>query len=125
MRGIKRLAGVVTALVLSACAHNNPDVTDGTTPSQIVQVTITNDGVIPQQPRIVLIRTGGSQPLTVGRLTSLGTESFTVRGQELVGSFRLQADVTGGSVYTSPPFALRGNDHVTWELRRNVVSVRQ
>lgn len=124
MRGFGlRLAGLLMAFVMAGCAGNQNG--EGDTPPQVLQVTIQNDGTITQQPRINLVPVGGgAMTILVGRLTTLGVETLTVRRPDLGGTYRLQAQATGGYTVNSPIFSTRGNERLFWDLRRNVVNVR-
>lgn len=118
-----RLTGLLMAFVMAGCAANKNSEDD--TPPEILRVTVQNDGTITQQPRINLVpEGGGSMTILVGRLTTLGVETLTVRRPDLGGTYRLQAQATGGFIINSPVFSTRGNEELYWDLRRNVVSVR-
>ncbi|HEX8393566.1 MAG TPA: hypothetical protein VF665_14575 [Longimicrobium sp.] len=124
MRAIRIVASLLAAIVVTGCATTRPG--EEETPPEILRVVIQNDGVITQQPRINLVpEGGGTMPILVGRLTTLGVETLTVRRPDLGGTYRLQAQATGGFVLTSPIFSTRGNEQLYWDLRRNTVSVRR
>lgn len=119
-----RLTGLLMALVMAGCAGNRNGEDDR--PAQVLRVTIQNDGAITQQPRISLVPVaGGGLTILVGRLTTLGTESLTIRRPDLGGNYQLQARATGGGTIASPVFLTRGDEEIFWDLRRNLVSVRR
>ncbi|HEX2209122.1 MAG TPA: hypothetical protein VHG93_15690 [Longimicrobium sp.] len=122
MKRMMRTAfAVLTAMAMAGCAGNAPgngggDGGDG----EFLRVTVENDGIIPTQLRIYLIAPSG-QETTVGAMSTLGTETLTVRLADIQGSYQLRAEGGTGYVITSPRVSLRGNETVRWELRRNIV----
>lgn len=118
-----RLAALLMAFAMAGCAANREG--EGDTPREVLRVVVQNENTLTQQPRINLLAAdGGGISILVGRLTSFGTETFTVRRADLRGSYRLQAQATGGRTLVSPTFGIRGNQQVNWDLRTNTVLVR-
>jgi hypothetical protein len=125
MRGMMRKASAVLAvLAVTACAANDPgdrSSADGETP---VRVVVENGGTIPTQVRVFLMPASGPE-FILGSMSTLGTETLTVRGNVNPGQYRLRAEGGTSSVLTSPVFSLGRGDVIAWDMRRNVVQRRQ
>lgn len=118
---IRRAGAVLAALMLAACAGNHAqDGSGGDDEGEFVRVVVENDGTIPTQVRISLLQNGGSENI-VGTMSTLTRETLTARAPDFGGTYQLRA--TGGTNYqlTSPPIQLRGNETITWDMRRNLV----
>jgi hypothetical protein len=121
MMGMMRKAAVLAALALAACAGNPPgEGAGGDGGSDYLRVVVQNDGTIPAQVRVYLVPSSGAE-IQLGSLSTLGTETLTATSPTIQGSYVLRA--VGGTSYqlTSPPVQLRGNETITWDMRRNIV----
>jgi hypothetical protein len=120
---LRRAGAVLAALMLAACAGNQAENgSGGDDEGEVLRVVVENDGTIPTQVRISLVQTGGAENV-VGTMSTLGRETLTARAPDFGGTYQLRA--TGGTNYTltSPRVQLRGNETVTWNMRRNVIQV--
>lgn len=125
MTKLRRAGAVLAALMMAACAGNpNPDGPAGDGEAETLRVIVENDGTIPTQVRIYLMRDGGSEHM-VGTMSTLGTETLTTQVAELGGTYQLRAE--GGTSYrlVSPRVQLRGNETIAWDMRRNLVRINQ
>lgn len=120
MKKMMRTAfAVLAALAVAGCAGNTAGEGPGAG-GEFLRVTVENDGTIPTQVRIYLIA-GTGQEINVGAMSTLGTETLTVNAPMIEGSYQLRAEGGTGYTLTSPRVSLRGNETITWELRRNLV----
>ena len=117
MRRMMRTAGAALAvLALAGCAGNR----GGGEGGEFLRVTVENDGTIPTQVRVFLVASSG-QETQIGTLSTLGTETLTTRLPMISGTYRLRAEGGTGYSLTSPGVQLRGNETITWDMRRNLV----
>lgn len=124
MRTNLRRAGVMlAALLMAACAGNRaePGEAGG---DEVVRVVITNDGTIPTQVRVYLVQEGGVD-IMLGSMSTLGTETLTGRAPVIGGTYQLRAVGGTDHVLVSPRVQLRGNETISWDMRRNVVRINQ
>lgn len=125
MRGMMRKAGGVLAVLVLAACGGNAGAEDGPAPSgPPVRVVVANDGTIPSQVRVFLLPASGPE-IILGTMSTLGTETLTVRGNVNPGQYRLRAEGGTNRSLTSPVFSLDRGDVIAWEMRRNVVQRRQ
>lgn len=119
MRGMMRTAVAAALMVLAACGGNPPGEGPGGS-SDYLRVVVQNDGAIAAQVRVYLVPGSGPE-IQLGSLSTLGTETLTASAPMIQGTYRLVA--RGGTNYelASPPVQLRGNETITWDMRRNVV----
>ena len=89
---------------------------------EYLRVTVENDGTIPTQVRVYLISSSGEET-QVGTMSTLGTETLTTRLPMIMGTYRLRAEGGTGYSLTSPGVQLRGNETITWNMRRNIVQL--
>jgi hypothetical protein len=125
MRGMMRMMGAALAvLTMAACAGNTggSTLTDG--PASPVRVVVENDGTIPTQVRVFLLPASGPE-IILGTMSTLGTETLTVRSEINPGQYRLRAEGGTNRSLTSPVFQLGRGDVIAWEMSRNVVLRRQ
>lgn len=122
MKTMMRTAfAVLAALTVAGCAANRAAGEGGEGgDGEFLRVTVENDGTIPTQVRIYLIP-GTGQELQVGSMSTLGTETLTVRAPMIEGSYRLRAEGGTGYQLLSPRVSLRGNETITWDMRQNIV----
>lgn len=123
MKSIRRMmCAVLAALAMAGCAGNTAGNGGGEDGGEFLRVVVENDGAIPTQVRIYLIPDAG-QETQVGTMSTLGTETLTARLARISGNYRLRA--VGGTNYslTSPRISLRGNETITWNMRRNIVQL--
>jgi hypothetical protein len=114
-----RTAAAAALVVLAACGGNRAGEGPGGS-SEYLRVVVRNDGTIPTQVRVYLIPNSGAE-IPLGALSTLGTETLTASAPMISGTYVLRA--VGGTGYqlTSPPVQLRGNETITWDMRRNVI----
>lgn len=120
MKGMMRKAAAIALVALAACAGNPRGEGAGGDGGGSLRVVVQNDGTIPAQVRVYLVPSGGAE-ITLGSLSTLGTETLSTSAPLVRGSYVLRA--VGGTNYqlTSPPVQLRGNETITWDMRRNIV----
>lgn len=122
MNTIRRLAcAALAALALAGCAGNQAG-GEGGEGGEFLRVTVENDGTIPTQVRVYLISSAG-QETQVGTMSTLGTETLTTTLPMISGTYRLRAEGGTGYSLTSPGVQLRGNETITWNMRRNIVQL--
>lgn len=124
MRMMKRATvAVLAAFALAGCAGNTAG--DSATPGdgaagEFLRVTVENDGTIPTQVRVYLVP-GTGQEAQLGAMSTLGTETLSITLPTIQGSYQLRAEGGTGYSLVSPRVSLRGNETITWDMRRNVV----
>ncbi len=115
MKAIRRAAcAVLAAMTLAGCAGNSR------TGGEYLAVTVENDGTIPTHIRVYLVPGSGQETL-VGTMTTFGKETLTTRLSNFSGSYQLRAEGGTGYVLMSPRVQLRGNEGITWDMRRNII----
>lgn len=120
MKTIRRMACAAFAVAaLAGCAGNRAGGEEG---GEYLRVTVENDGTIPTQVRVYLISSSG-QESQVGTMSTLGTETLGTRLPMIGGTYRLRAEGGTGYTLTSPGVQLRGNETITWNMRRNIVQL--
>jgi hypothetical protein len=124
MRMMKRATmAVLTAFALAGCARNTA--AESATPGEgstgeFLRVTVENDGTIPTQVRVYLVP-GTGQEAQLGSMSTLGTETLTTTLPMIEGSYQLRAEGGTGYSLVSPRVSLRGNETITWDMRRNII----
>jgi hypothetical protein len=121
MKGMMRKAAALALVALAACAGNpRGDGAGGDGEGGSLRVVVQNDGAIAAQVRVYLVPSSGAE-IMLGSLSTLGTETLSTSAPMIQGSYVLRA--VGGTNYqlTSPPIQLRGNETITWDMRRNIV----
>jgi hypothetical protein len=120
---LRRAGAVVAALLLTACAGNRGAEGAGGD-GEVLRVVVSNDGTIPTQVRIYLVQTGAAE-MIVGTMSTLGTETLTARAPSIGGTYQLRAEGGTGYQLISPRVQLRGNETISWDMRRNIVRINQ
>lgn len=122
MRAMIRWAGAMLAVVvMAACSGNPPGEAAGE--GDFARIVVQNDGTIPTQVRVYLVPMGGPE-ITVGSMSTLGTETLTARAATIQGRYVLRAEGGTGYRLTSPAINLRSGDTVTWDMRLNQVRLQ-
>lgn len=123
MRGMMRTAAAaMAALVMAACAANTAGEGNGEGgEGEMLRVRVENNGTIPSHLRISLIPEAGGAATRVGTMSTLASETLTVRMDEINGTYRLRAEGGTGNVLVSPAVSLRGNETIIWDMRLNAV----
>jgi hypothetical protein len=120
MKTMMRTAcAALAALAMAGCAGNRAGGGDGGE-GEFLRVTVENDGTIPTQVRIYLVPGTGAETI-LGAMSTLGTETLTVRMPMIQGSYQLRAEGGTGYGLLSPRVSLRGNETITWDMRQNLV----
>jgi hypothetical protein len=118
MKTMMRAACAALAVLgMAGCAGNAAG--DGGE-GEFLRVTVENDGTIPTQVRIYLVPGSGAETI-LGAMSTLGTETLTVRMPMIQGTYRLRAEGGTGYALLSPRVSLRGNETITWDMRQNLV----
>lgn len=123
MRGmIRTAAAAMVALAMAACATNRAGAGDGEGgQGEVLRVRVDNNGTIPSHLRITLIPEAGGAAARVGTMSTLASETLTVRLDDINGTYRLRAEGGTGNVLVSPAVSLRGNETIIWDMRLNAV----
>ncbi|HEU0297814.1 MAG TPA: hypothetical protein VFR37_00125 [Longimicrobium sp.] len=123
MTTMRRTAfSVLAALTMVGCAGNTAGNGGDGGDGEFLRVTVENDGTIPTQVRVYLVTASG-QETQVGTMSTLGTETLTTTLPMISGTYRLRAEGGTGYSLTSPGVTLRGNETITWNMRRNIVQL--
>jgi hypothetical protein len=121
MKNMMRTAvAVLAALSMAGCAANKAGA-DEDAPMEVLRVRVENNGTIPSHLRISLVPVSGGAAARVGTMSTLASETLTVRIAEINGTYRLRAEGGTNSVLLSPPINLRGNESLVWDMRLNAV----
>lgn len=123
MKTMMRTAcAAMAALAMAACAANTAGEGDGEgSQGEVLRVRVENNGTIPSHLRITLIPEAGGAAARVGTMSTLASETLTVRLNEINGTYRLRAEGGTGSVLVSPAVTLRGDETIIWDMRLNTV----
>ena len=121
MKSMMRTAvAVLAALAMAGCATNQGgEGEEG--PTEVLRVRVENNGTIPSHLRISLVPVSGGAAARVGTMSTLASETLTVRLAEINGTYRLRAEGGTNAVLLSPPINLRGNETIIWDMRLNAV----
>lgn len=118
MKKMMRTAvAALAALVMGGCAANSAGGGGG---GEFVRVTVENDGAIPTHARIFLVKEGGEEHM-VGTMSTIGTETLTLRAPIIQGSYYLRAAGGTGYALNSRRVTLRGGETITWDMRQNIL----
>lgn len=110
----------LAALTIAGCAGNRRPEDGSERGEESVWVMVENDGTIPTQVRVYLLRLG-SQEMLLGTMATLGRETLTASTRDFEGTYRLRAESSTGYVLSSPAFHLRGNETIVWVMNRNLI----
>lgn len=123
MRAMMRTAcAALAALALAGCAGNTAgEGGGGDLQVEVLRVRVDNNGTIPSHIRITLVPEAGGAAARVGTMSTLASETLTVRLPEINGTYRLRAEGGTGNVLVSPAVSLRGNETIIWDMRLNAI----
>ena len=118
MKNIMRTAvAALAVLSMSGCAAKSAGGGGG---GEFLRVTVENDGTIPTHARIFLVKEGGEEYM-VGTMSTIGTETLTLRAPIIQGSYYLRAAGGTGYALNSRRVTLRGGETITWDMRQNIL----
>jgi len=122
MKTMMRTAyAALAVLALAGCAGNKTGGNDEPAPMEVLRVRVENNGTIPSHLRITLLPQSGGAAVRVGTMSTLASETLTLRLPEFNGTYRLRAEGGTNSALVSPPINLRGNQAIVWDMRLNAV----
>lgn len=122
MKTMMRTARAALAvLALAGCAANTAGEGGEGGQTEVLRVRVENNGTIPSHIRVSLVPEAGGAAARVGTMSTLASETLTLRVPEINGTYRLRAEGGTGSVLVSPPVSLRGNETIVWDMRLNAV----
>ena len=108
---------VLTGLMLAWAGCASPRY-PGQTPSAII--TVNNEHAAMSHLTVYLVPSLGT-PVRLGTVDLNRSRSFTIRRQQLSGTYRLWARLGGRRSLYSPEFTLSESDVLEWDLRMNQV----
>jgi hypothetical protein len=122
MKTMMRTAyAALAVLALAGCAANKAGEGGEGGQTEELRVRVENNGTIPSHIRVSLVPEAGGAAARVGTMSTLASETLTLRVPEINGTYRLRAEGGTGNVLVSPAISLRGNEAIVWDMRLNAV----